>query len=105
MKSSARDDRRWSFVTSHARVLAYIAHDPSARLREIAAGVGITERRTVQIVRDLEDGGYVEKTREGRRNRYALAETPRLRHTEVRTLLASPAIALLLDAFEKQPFG
>jgi DNA-binding MarR family transcriptional regulator len=34
----------WSFLTNHARVLLCIAHDPGARLRDIAAHVGITER-------------------------------------------------------------
>jgi hypothetical protein len=35
----------WSFLTNHARVLLYIAHDPGLRLRDIAARVGTTERR------------------------------------------------------------
>jgi hypothetical protein len=34
----------WSSLTSHARVLMCIAHDPGAGLRDIAAGPGITER-------------------------------------------------------------
>jgi DNA-binding MarR family transcriptional regulator len=34
----------WSFLTSHARVLMCIAHDPGARPRDIAARLGITER-------------------------------------------------------------
>ena len=34
----------WGFLTNHARVLLRIAHDPGARLRDIAASLGITER-------------------------------------------------------------
>ncbi len=34
----------WGFLTNHARVLLCIAHDPGARLRDIAASLGITER-------------------------------------------------------------
>jgi DNA-binding MarR family transcriptional regulator len=34
----------WSFLTSHARVLLCLARDPGARLRDIAASLGITER-------------------------------------------------------------
>ena len=108
MKSSSHDtddDRRWSFATSHARVLAYIADNPSARQRDIATAAGITERRAVQIVTDLQTEGYLEKIREGRRNRYVLTRTPRLRHNQLKALMASPAVALLLDAFEHQPFG
>ena len=50
MPSPAERDRRWSFVTNHARVLAYVAKDSKARLRDIAAAVGITERTAAQIV-------------------------------------------------------
>ena len=34
----------WSFLTKHASVLLCIAEDPGARLRDIAATVGTTER-------------------------------------------------------------
>jgi DNA-binding MarR family transcriptional regulator len=34
----------WGFLTSHARVLLCIAHDPGVRLRDIAVSLGITER-------------------------------------------------------------
>ena len=43
----------WSVLTSHARVLLCIAHDPGARLRDIAASLGITERSAHGIVTDL----------------------------------------------------
>jgi len=49
-----------------------IAHDPGARLRDIAATLGITERRAFGIVTDLIDAGYVLKVRDGRRNRYQI---------------------------------
>ena len=35
---------RWNFLTNHARVLLCIARDPSVRLRDLAADLGITER-------------------------------------------------------------
>ena len=62
----------WSFLTNHARVLLYIARDPGARLRDIAAGLGITERAAHGIVNDLADAGYVIKHKDGRRNRYQI---------------------------------
>ena len=40
----------WSFLTSHARVLLCIAHDPGVRLRDIAASLDITERSAYGIV-------------------------------------------------------
>ena len=62
----------WSFLTNHARVLVSIAHDPGVRLREIGETVGITERAAHRIVGELEDGGYISRTREGRRNHYTV---------------------------------
>jgi MarR family len=62
----------WSFLTNHARVLLCIAHDPGARLRDIAASLGITERSVYGIVTDLTAAGYVVKQRDGRRNLYQI---------------------------------
>jgi MarR family len=60
----------WGFLTNHARVLLFIAHDPGARLRDIAAGLGITERRAHGIISDLTEAGYLVTQKDGRRNRY-----------------------------------
>ena len=60
----------WGFLTTHARVLLCIAHDPGARLRDIAATLGITERRAHGIVTDLTQAGYLIRQKDGRRNRY-----------------------------------
>ena len=62
----------WSFLTNHARVLLCIAHDPGARLRDIAASLGITDRSVYGIVTDLTAAGYVIKHRDGRRNLYQI---------------------------------
>jgi len=62
----------WGFLTNHARVLLYIAHDPGARLRDIAASLGITERRAHGIITDLAEAGYVITQKDGRRNRYQI---------------------------------
>jgi len=62
----------WSFLTNHARVLLRIAQDPGARLRDIAADLGITERSAYGIVTDLTQAGYVVKQKDGRRNRYQI---------------------------------
>ena len=62
----------WGFLTNHARVLMCIAHDPGARLRDIAASLGITERSAYGIVTELAEAGYVVKQKDGRRNRYQI---------------------------------
>ena len=60
----------WTFLTHHARVLLCVAHDPGARLRDIAASLDITERSAFGIITDLVEAGYVIKEKDGRRNRY-----------------------------------
>jgi hypothetical protein len=61
-------------------VLVCIAANPDMRLRDIAEHVGITERAVFGIVHDLEEAGYVERVREGRRNHYVVDPGRRLRH-------------------------
>ena len=62
----------WSFLTNHGRALLFIAHDPETRLRDLAAGLEVTERTAFGIVTDLTEAGYVVKERDGRRNRYSI---------------------------------
>ncbi len=71
---------KWTFLTNHAHVLLAVAADPDARLRDIAERVGITERATQLIVKDLTTDGYVTKTRVGRRNSYQITAGRTFRH-------------------------
>ncbi|MFB7265743.1 helix-turn-helix transcriptional regulator [Streptomyces nojiriensis] len=82
MESERPGPRRnsWTFLTNHARVLIAIARDPGIRLRDIAADCGLTERTVQAIVTDLQADGYLDKTRDGRRNRYVVAPGARFRH-------------------------
>jgi len=71
----------WQFVTNHMQVLLCIADDPDMRLRDIADAVGITVGSAQRILADLVDGGYVDRERKGRRNRYVVnRDAPMLRH-------------------------
>jgi len=70
----------WTFLTNHAHVLLCLAQDPEARMRDVAQLVGITERAVQRIVADLEQAGYLERTRQGRRNRYEVRTHLPLRH-------------------------
>jgi hypothetical protein len=73
-------EARWTFLTNHAHVLITIARDPEITLREVAFLVAITERATQKIVADLEAGGYLTRTRHGRRNSYTVATKRPLGH-------------------------
>ena len=61
-------------------MLLLLAKDPEIRLREVAASVGITERAVQRIVSDLERDRYIERERNGRRNRYLVHRDLPLRH-------------------------
>lgn len=49
-------------------------------LREVALRVGITERAVQRIISDLEEGGFIEREKVGRQNRYSLQTDEFLRH-------------------------
>lgn len=72
--------RNWTFLSNHAHVLVCLAADPDSRLRDIAAEVGITERRVNGILADLEGAGIVTVFKSGRRNSYKIDRRARLRH-------------------------
>jgi DNA-binding MarR family transcriptional regulator len=89
------DEGRWSLLTTHALVLLCIARNPETRVREIAAAVGISERGAHQIVADLVLARYVQRTRVGRRNRYAIEEKTPLKHGPVKHRRVASIVALL----------
>lgn len=70
----------WTFLTNHAHVLFCIARDPEIRMRDVADAVGVTERAVQRIVAELEEGGYLLRERDGRRNRYEVRASLPLRH-------------------------
>ncbi|MBO1751225.1 MarR family transcriptional regulator [Actinotalea sp. BY-33] len=88
----------WTFLTNHAHVLLVVRRDPHARLQDISAAVGITERAVQLILGDLESAGYVRRTRVGRRNEYLVLGGP-LRHP----LDQGQAVEDVLDALDDSP--
>ncbi len=72
--------RHWTFLSNYAHVLVCLGQDPSARLRDIAQQVGITERAAQRIVGQLEEAGVLKREREGRRNHYWIDLDQPLRH-------------------------
>src|SRR5437762_6847950 len=88
----------WSFLTNHARALLFIAHDPDARLRDLAVAVDVTERTAYGIVADLTEAGYVVKEKEGRRNRYHIQAHLPLPDALIGQRTIGEVLALLTDA-------
>lgn len=70
----------WTFLTNHTHVLICLAEDPHARIRDLAARVGITERAIQKIISELEEANYLTHVRDGRRNVYRVKANQPLRH-------------------------
>lgn len=86
---------RWTFLSNHGHVLVSLARDPDARTRDVAETVGITERAVQQIVKELVEQGYVEKTKVGRRNRYTVVRAAHLRHPQISRITLGSFLDLL----------
>jgi MarR family len=80
MHATSLERPPWMFLSNHGYVLLAIAEDPTARVRDIAFAVGITERAAMRIVRELVVEGYVDRQRVGRRNVYRVNDDAALRH-------------------------
>lgn len=70
----------WTFLTNHSHVLVCLLRDPTLRMRDVADLVGITERAVQRIVNELSEAGYLQVTKEGRRNIYEVHSELPLRH-------------------------
>ena len=83
----------FEFLTNHGKTLLLIAHDPRIRMRDIADLLHITERATQRIVGELANAGYIDRSREGRRNVYSVRTDvplglPTQRDIDIGSLLA-----------------
>ena len=98
-----RNVGQFAFLTNHGAVLLCVAEDPRIRMREIAATVQITERAAQRIVADLIDAGYVERSRDGRRNRYAVRRDLPITVSKHRNIDLNALLAMLLPATSSEP--
>ncbi len=80
-------------------MLVFVAQNPEARIRDIAAAVGVTDRAAQTILNDLVDAGYLARSRHGRRNHYRLNTDQPLRHP----IEQDHAIGDLLGALDALP--
>src|ERR1700748_1255255 len=84
-----------TLLTGHGHVLVEIARNPRARIRDISAAVGLTERTVQAIVADLEAAGYLTRTRTGRRTRYTVNHDSMFRHPAQGGHRVGPFLTLL----------
>ncbi|TWT73528.1 hypothetical protein Pla123a_38640 [Posidoniimonas polymericola] len=98
---NAPTSHRWTFLTNHAHVLIQLKLEPGLVLREVADRVGITERAVQRIVQELEDEGFLERKRVGRRNQYRVMVDRHLRHP----IEAHCEVGDLLKLVARKPAG
>lgn len=101
-----KDKHHWTFLTNHAHVLLCLARDRSMIMRSIALEVGITERAVQLIIADLEEAGYIERTRAGRCNTYCIHSHLHLRHAIEQHKRIEDVIRLIygpVDPFAEMP--
>jgi hypothetical protein len=97
------EGRPWTFFTHHGHVLISLSRDPTLRLRDIAGSVGVTERATATLVSELVHAGYLQRFKEGRRNRYRVDLSGGLRHPVTSGVSVGAVLAPLIPGFE--PLG
>jgi len=106
MSHPGERDGSWTLLTGHGHVLVEITRNPGARIRDISAAAGITERTVQAIVADLEAAGYLTRTRTGRRTRYSVNPDSSFRHPAQEGLRVGQLLAVLAasgDAAEPGP--
>lgn len=92
-------NQNWTFLTNHGHVILALYRDGDLRQREIAMLVGITEGAVHRILAELDECGYVETERIGRRNHYRVNLDLGLRHP----VEAGHSIGEMLERLAPQP--
>ena len=101
-KTPQPDAASWTFLTNHAHVLICLTENPEMRLRDVATAVGITERAVQKIISELEEGGLLERERQGRRNVYRIHARQPLRHPVESHCTVHGLLHFVLDAKPKR---
>ena len=95
----------WTFLSNHALVMMCLVDDPTVRMRDVAVQVGITERAVQRILTELEEGKYLQRHREGRRNFYIVDLTQSMRHPMTRNSRVADLLRLRLRSNDSPQIG
>ena len=95
MTDRDQSEGTWTLLTGHGHVLVEIARNPGARIRDISAAVGLTDRTVQAIVANLEAAGYLTRARAGRRVLYTVNRDSLFRHPAQEGLRVGPFLDVL----------
>jgi hypothetical protein len=70
----------WTFLSNHGRVLAFISKHPDNTSLNIAYEASLSVGGVQRIITDLEEAGYLERIKVGRRNSYIVHPELPMRH-------------------------
>ena len=87
----------WTFITNHAAVLTLLGREDNLTARKIGSQLNITTRTVYRIIRDLEQEGYIKKSKDGRENRYTVNQTLPLRHKNQRDIQVRELLLAISD--------
>jgi DNA-binding IclR family transcriptional regulator len=85
----------WSFLTNYGAVLALVATQPTITTKEIASRIGITERTVLRIIGDLEAEGFLNRSLEGRVNRYQVNPDATLRRPGMQDIAVKDLLRIM----------
>ncbi len=98
--SNEGQSKQWTFLNNHAHVLLCLVRNPEMVMREVARSVGITERATQKIIKDLVESRALERFRVGRCNSYRINLDYPLRHPLESQHTVGELLSLLLTEEE-----
>jgi DNA-binding MarR family transcriptional regulator len=90
-------NNHWTFITNHAAVLTLLGREDKLTARKIGSLLNITTRTVYRIIRDLEQEGYIKKSKDGRENRYTVNQTLPLRHKNKRDIQVRELLLAISD--------
>ena len=70
--------RHWRVLSTHAHILVLLHLQPRIAMREVAAAVGITERRVAANIADLRAEGLMKVIKRGQPNTYRVLRSATL---------------------------
>jgi len=85
----------WTLISNHGLVLTYIAKHRQSTAREIASAIKITEWTVHKIIASLEDEGYIQRQKVGRRNIYRTNPYLYMRHETIRDIRVGDLLKVL----------
>jgi uncharacterized membrane protein len=92
---SMKPKKQWTFITNHGAVLGLIGEREQITTRELSHLLGITERTVHNIISDLEEAGYITKSKVGRRNHFKVHPGLPLRRSEQRQVEVGALLQVL----------